>query len=161
MWDEMYEEFWDKLEHFCARLCRDESRAEDLTQEVFLKALMNRSLIESFNARQCKAWLFATARNLYCDQVRRAAKERELMEALLPDGDEEPADETASAAVGLSDLESLMGILEPADRMLFELRYGERYNASELGEMLKLPPGTVRTRLLKIRTKLKDELLEE
>lgn len=91
MWDEMYEEFWDKLEHFCARLCRDESRAEDLAQEVFLKALMNRLLIESFNARQCKAWLFATARNLYCDQVRRAAKERELMEALLPDGDEEPA----------------------------------------------------------------------
>lgn len=158
MWDEMYEEFWDKLEHFCARLCRDESRAEDLAQEVFLKALMNRLLIESFNARQCKAWLFATARNLYCDQVRRAAKERELMEALLPDGDEEPADETASAAVGLSDLESLMGTLTPADRMLFELRYN---NASELGEMLKLPPGTVRTRLLKIRTKLKDELLEE
>ena len=161
MWDEMYEEFWDKLEHFCAKLCRDESRAEDLTQEVFLKALMNRSLIESFNARQCKAWLFATARNLYCDQVRRAAKERELMEALLPDGDEEPADETASAAVGLSDLESLMGTLTPADRMLFELRYTEGYNASELGEMLTLPPGTVRTRLLKIRTKLKDELLEE
>ena len=102
-----------------------------------------------------------TARNLYCDQVRRAAKERELMEALLPDGDEEPADETASAAVGLSDLESLMGTLTPADRMLFELRYTEGYNASELGEMLKLPPGTVRTRLLKIRTKLKDELLEE
>lgn len=161
MWDEMYEEFWDKLEHFCARLCRDESRAEDLAQEVFLKALMNRLLIESFNARQCKAWLFATARNLYCDQVRRAAKERELMEALLPDGDEEPADETASAAVGLSDLESLMGTLTPADRMLFELQYTEGYNASELGEMLKLPPGTVRTRLLKIRTKLKDELLEE
>lgn len=161
MWDEMYEEFWDKLEHFCARLCRDESRAEDLAQEVFLKALMNRLLIESFNARQCKAWLFATARNLYCDQVRRAAKERELMEALLPDGDEEPADETASAAVGLSDLESLMGTLTPADRMLFELRYTEGYNASEPGEMLKLPPGTVRTRLLKIRTKLKDELLEE
>lgn len=161
MWDEMYEEFWDKLEHFCARLCRDESRAEDLAQEVFLKALMNRLLIESFNARQCKAWLFATARNLYCDQVRRAAKERELMEALLPDGDEEPADETASAAVGLSDLESLMGTLTPADRMLFELRYTEGHNASELGEMLKLPPGTVRTRLLKIRTKLKDELLEE
>lgn len=161
MWDEMYEEFWDKLEHFCARLCRDESRAEDLAQEVFLKALMNRSLIENFNARQCKAWLFATARNLYCDQVRRAAKERELMEALLPDGDEEPADETASAAVGLSDLESLMGTLTPADRMLFELRYTEGDNASELGEMLKLPPGTVRTRLLKIRTRLKDELLEE
>ena len=54
-----------------------------------------------------------------------------------------------------------MGMLDPADRMLFELRYTEGYNASELGEMLHLPPGTVRTRLLKIRTRLKDELLEE
>ena len=161
MWDEMYEEFWDKLEHFCARLCRDESRAEDLAQEVFLKALMNRLLIESFNARQCKAWLFATARNLYCDQVRRAAKERELMEALLPDGDEEPADETASAAVGLSDLESLMGTLNPLDKMLFTLRYEEGYNASELGRKFELPPGTVRTRLGKVRHLLKQKLLEE
>lgn len=161
MWDEMYEEFWDKLEHFCARLCHDEGQAEDLTQEAFLKALQNRALIESFNARQCKAWLFAVARNLYCDQVRRAAKEQELMEALLPEGDEEPADETASAAVGLTDLESLMGALAPAERMLFTLRYAEGYNARELGQLLKLPPGTVRTRLLKIRKKLKDELLEE
>ena len=39
MWDEMYEEFWDKLEHFCARLCRDESRAEDLTQEAAVSAV--------------------------------------------------------------------------------------------------------------------------
>ena len=161
MWEEIYEEFWDRLEHFCFRLCHDESRAEDLTQEVFLKALQNRTLIESFNARQCRAWLFAVARNLYCDQVRRAVKERELMAVLLPDADEEPEDETASAAVGMSDMKSLMDMLDPADRMLFELRYTEGYNARELGEMLSLPPGTVRTRLLKIRTRLKDELLEE
>ena len=43
MWERMYEEFWDKLEHFCYKLCRDEDRAEDLTQEVFLKALQNRT----------------------------------------------------------------------------------------------------------------------
>ena len=99
MWDEMYEEFWDKLEHFCARLCRDESRAEDLAQEVFLKALQNRTLIESFTPGSAGVAV-RRRRNLYCDQVRRAVKERELMEAFLPDGDEEPADETASAAVG-------------------------------------------------------------
>ena len=69
MWEWMYEGFWDKLEHFCYKLCREESRAEDLTQEVFLKALQNRELLDSFNQRQCKAWLFATARNLYCDQL--------------------------------------------------------------------------------------------
>ena len=55
MWERMYEEFWDRLEHFCYKLCRDEDRAEDLTQEVFLKALQNRTLIEQFTPGQCKA----------------------------------------------------------------------------------------------------------
>lgn len=161
MWELMYEEFWDKLEHFCAKLCRDESRAEDLTQEVFLKALQNRTLIDSFTPRQCKAWLFATARNLYCDQVRRSAREKELLAELLPAGAEEPPDETASAAVGMTDLAGLMELLDPLDRTLFTLRYEEGYNASELGEMFRLPPGTVRTRLMKARTILKKQLLEE
>lgn len=161
MWEMMYEEFWDKLEHFCAKLCRNESRAEDLTQEVFLKALQNRELIDSFNARQCKAWLFATARNLYCDQIRRTAKEEELLNSLRPDGSEEPPDETASAAMGEIDLENLLDLLEPGDRLLFTLRYDEGYNASELSEMFGQPPGTIRTRLRKARTLLKHELLEE
>lgn len=79
MWELLYETFWDRLEHFCFNLCRDEARAEDLTQEVFLRALQNRTLINSFTERQCKAWLFTTARNLYCDQLRRAAKEAQLL----------------------------------------------------------------------------------
>ena len=54
MWELLYETFWDRLEHFCFNLCRDEARAEDLTQEVFLRALQNRSLINSFTERQCK-----------------------------------------------------------------------------------------------------------
>lgn len=79
MWELLYETFWDRLEHFCFNLCRDEARAEDLTQEVFLRALQNRHLINSFTERQCKAWLFTTARNLYCDQLRRTAKEEQLL----------------------------------------------------------------------------------
>lgn len=160
MWERMYEEFWDKLEHFCYKLCRDENRAEDLTQEVFLKALQNRTLIEQFTPGQCKAWLFAAARNLYCDQVRRAVKEKELQALLFPEADE-PLDEAAEAAVGEAELEALLTELDPLDRQLFTLRYTEGYNASELSRKFALPPGTVRTRLRKVRTLLKTKLLEE
>ena len=97
MWELLYETFWDRLEHFCYKLCRDEARAEDLTQEVFLRALQNRTLIDAFTERQCKAWLFAAARNLYCDQVRRAAKEEALLTSLLPPDGDDSADETAAA----------------------------------------------------------------
>lgn len=158
MWETMYETFWDKLEHFCYKLCRDDARAEDLAQEVFLKALQNRNLIEQFTPGQCKAWLFAAARNLYCDQVRRAVKEEALLEGLLPEDD---ADATAESALGEVDLETLLTELDPLDHLLFTLRYTEGYNASELSRKFAIPPGTVRTRLLKARTLLKTKLLEE
>ena len=158
MWETMYETFWDKLEHFCYKLCRDDARAEDLAQEVFLKALQNRNLIEQFTPGQCKAWLFAAARNLYCDQVRRAVKEEALLEGLLPEDD---ADAAAESALGEVDLETLLTELDPLDHLLFTLRYTEGYNASELSRKFAIPPGTVRTRLLKARTLLKTKLLEE
>ena len=136
--------------------------AQDGARELSLHLeRQNRELLDSFNQRQCKAWLFATARNLYCDQLRRKMKEESLMREMLPDGDEEPPDETAEAALGTVDLETLLELLDPLDRAIFTLRYEEGYNASELSKIFHLPPGTVRTRLRKARTLLKHELLEE
>lgn len=44
-----------------------------------------RSLINSFTERQCKAWLFTTARNLYCDQSSAGRpKEEQLLSCLFP-----------------------------------------------------------------------------
>ena len=110
MWELLYETFWDRLEHFCFNLCRDETRAEDLTQEVFLRALQNRSLINSFTERQCKAWLFTTARNLYCDQLRRAAKEEQLLSTFFPEEDRAEPD----SALDTVEAASLLALLPPA-----------------------------------------------
>lgn len=161
MWEMLYEEFWDKLEHFCFRLCRDESRAEDMAQEVFLRALQNRALVETFTPGQCRAWLFATARNLHCDQVRRAVREQQLLETFCPDPETEPLDETAAAALERVDLDSLLDLLPPEDRRLFLLRYQQGWNATQLGQQLGLPPATVRTRLARIRSQLQQNLMEE
>lgn len=49
----------------------------------------------------------------------------------------------------------------PEERRLFTLRYTAGYNASEIGQLLSLPPGTVRSRLAQIRHRLKTELTEE
>ncbi len=157
MWELLYETFWDRLEHFFFKLCRDEARAEDLTQEVFLRALQNRNLINSFTERQCKAWLFTTARNLYCDQTRRAAKEEQLLSTFFPDEDRAEPD----AALDAAETASLLARLTPEERRLYTLRYTAGYNATEIGQMLCLPPGTVRSRLTQIRRRLKAELTEE
>ena len=67
-------------------------------------------------------------------------KEESLMREMLPEGDEEPPDETAEAALGTVDLETLLELLDPLDRAMFTLRYEEGYNASELSKIFHLPP---------------------
>ncbi len=104
-----------------------------------------------------QAWLFTTARNLYCDQLRRTAKEEQLLSTFFPEEDSAEPDfalDTVEAA-------SLLALLTPEERRLFTLRYTAGYNASEIGQLLSLPPGTVRSRLAQIRHRLKTELTEE
>lgn len=116
-----------------------------------------RTLINSFTERQCKAWLFTTARNLYCDQLRRAAKEEQLLSAFFPEEDNAESD----SALDTVEAASLLALLTPEERRLFTLRYTAGYNASEIGQLLSLPPGTVRSRLAQIRHRLKTELTED
>lgn len=162
MWEEFYEEFWDRLVRFCARLCRSGAQAEDIAQETFLRALQNTALLQTLDKAQRKAWLFRTARNIYCDQIRRAAREEELLSAFAPEADYagDIPDDAAEAAMGEVELESLLALASPLDRALLTLRYEDGYNASELGEMFGLPPATVRTRLAKARALLKKNLNE-
>lgn len=161
MWEALYENFWDRLVHYCARLTRDQSRAEDLAQETFLRAMQHAELLAGLNPRQQKAWLFETAHNLFCDQARRAAREQELLAKLAPSNGAEPPDPAAADALTGVETAALLDQLDPEARALFQLRYAEGYNAAELGQLFGQPPATIRTRLLKARNTLKKELTEE
>ena len=161
MWEDLYEAFWDRLVHYCARLTRDDARAEDLAQETFLRAIQHADLMAALNPPQRKAWLFETAHNLYCDQARRATREQELLARLLPGAGAEPPDPAAADALAEVEAAGLLDQLDPGTRALFQLRYKEGYNAAELGRLFGQPPATIRTRLLKARNKLKDHLTEE
>lgn len=161
VWETLYDDFWDKLVRFCCRMTRDEDRAEDLAQETFLRALGHQDLLSTLSAPQLKSWLFETAHNLFCDSVRRSAKEQELLEQFAPPPGEEPADDTALSAMGQVELVSLLAHLADSDRALFTLRYDAGYTAAELARITGQPAATIRTRLHRIRKTLQDSLEEE
>lgn len=74
-----------------------------------------------------------------------------------------PEEDSAEPDSALDTVEaaSLLALLTPEERRLFTLRYTVGYNASEIGQLLSLPPGTVRSRLAQIRHRLKTELTED
>src|SRR6266481_4336979 len=80
---ELYENNFERVYAFIARRVRHRDEAEDLTAEVFHKALAN---LPRFKWRGVPfaAWLFRIAANMIADRSKRTAKERDISEADEP-----------------------------------------------------------------------------
>ena len=152
MWEELYEKHYKELLRYAVAACKNLAEAEDVAQEVFLKALQNPDTFQDLGPSQKRAWLFRTLKNLMCDRYRRGQLENAYLEARQ--------EQAEYWDPGIQETENrlLLAQLTPEDRTLFHLRYEEGYSASELSEMFHIPAGTIRARLSRMRKLLKNML---
>lgn len=156
MWETLYNTYYKELLRYACGVCHSQSAAEDLVQEVFVKAMQNTAAIMDLSKSQTRAWLYRTLKNLIVDQYRHRQIEEAYSQGLS-------LEETLAEEEGFQKTEIrllLLRLPEP-DRSLFALRYLEDYNATELANMFGLPPGTVRAKLSRTRQQLKKMLLEK
>ncbi len=151
--EELYQEAQGPLLRYCLTLAYDQSSAEDLAQETFLRALIHLADLEDLSPSQRRAWLRKTARNLWIDSLRKHSRETYPGEEALKLFSFEE-DFTRGQVAGL------LNCLPPEEGPLFRMRYFEGYNATELGEIFDLPAGTVRSRLSSARIRLQKMLKE-
>lgn len=152
MWEELYTRHYPELLRYAAAACKNQTEAEDVAQEVFLKAMQNADVFQDLGPSQRRAWLFRSLKNLMCDRYRRAQLETAFLESR--------EGESVYWEPGIQETENrlLLAQLSQEDRVLFHLRYEEGYNASELAEMFRMPAGTIRARLSRCRNILKTML---
>lgn len=156
MWEELYSTYYKELLRYACGVCHSQTAAEDLVQEVFVKALQNTAAILDLSRSQTRAWLYRALKNLIVDQYRHQQVEDDYARSLNWEeaaGGEECFQKTEIRLL-------LLRLPEP-DRTIFTLRYMEDYNATELAEMFGLPPGTIRAKLSRTRQQLKKMLLEK
>jgi RNA polymerase sigma factor (sigma-70 family) len=138
----IYDAYSPALYGVLLRLVKDSARAEDLLQDAFVKIW---STSQSYNPKQGRlfTWLLTITRNLAMDELR-ARKVRATASTYIYD--------RSSEAVGTDVAEgtvhhSLLSHLEPKHRAVVELMYYRDYTSQEAADMLKLPLGTVKTRV--------------
>lgn len=151
------------------RLTRSYSEAEDLVQETYLKAFRSFSQFEV--GTNCKAWLFRILTNTFINKYRRKIKEREILDSEfrstektqdnLGDMGKDTNPESEMANKFLSD--EVLGALEkvpPDFRMVVVLSdiYGCSYK--EIAKKIKIPIGTVMSRLFRGRRLLQEQLVD-
>jgi RNA polymerase sigma-70 factor, ECF subfamily len=152
------------------RMVQDPGAAEDLAQEVFIKAFRRLETYDS--ARKFSSWLFKIAHNTTIDHLRRHAPETVPLERST-DRDEEHrgglaailADESLedpSAAAERKDmarsLERAIAHLRPDYREVVVLFYVEGASYQEICDATGLPLGTVKTNLHRARKALAEAM---
>jgi RNA polymerase sigma-70 factor (ECF subfamily) len=129
--------------------------AADVSQQVFLQAFRK---IGQFSGRsQFGTWIYRVAVNEALQHLRKAKRSRvQILE-------QEPMDRSPDSYKSFDDkelLEQALGRLDPDLRSAFLLREVEGLSYSEIADALKIPGGTVGSRLNRARRELKQQLVE-
>lgn len=128
----------------------DRPLAEDLTQETFLRALRHGAYPAN---RPFKPWLYTIATNLARDYFKSAAVRQrshsgEEEGALLETCDGAPGPEARALAAERGDeVQAALAQLSAEHRVVIVLRFYQGFTLQEIAETLRIPLGTVKSRL--------------
>jgi len=136
---------------YLKRMTGSRERAEELTQEVFLRVVRTRS--RDTAAGRERAWLFTIARNLFLN-VRRDAGRRP--EALRLDETRVPG--IADVVAERIGLEQALAKLPVTDREVFLLRELGGLGYDEISGICALTQDAVRSRIYRARLELREAL---
>ncbi len=150
--EELVERYHLPVFHLAYRMIQDRDDAEDLTQEVFVKAY--RSLSQFRRASSLKTWLFRITMNLAIDQHRKVKPP-----AALP-----PSSSRESNTLDLlerKELQAAITSLSAKQRAVLVLRIFHDLSFKEIGETMGSPIGTVKAHyhhaVMRLRRLLQEE----
>jgi len=142
--DALYELHFERVYYFIARRVRDRAAAEDVTSEVFHKALANLPSYE-WRGVPFSAWLFRIAANAIADQLKRASREQPATQDPRS-ADEQP--DPSSADIEAIDYHSrlfrLVDQLPVVQQRVIHERFVEQRTIREIAARLNKTQGAIK-----------------
>ena len=166
-WNQLVSGQHRRIYAICYRFTNSQSDAEDLTQDVFLKVYRN---LENFDPAKgsFQTWLTTLARNMLVDHFRRTKLKRatDSMDVSLSGEDDGPTMAERLPDTGQNQEQYVAGLqlkatiqkalaeLSPELREAVILRDLEDMDYKEIAVVLKIPEGTVKSRISRGRAEL-------
>jgi len=162
-WEQIVRQHWRKVFNVAYKFVGSHEQAEDLTQDIFLKIFRS---LETFDRRaNFQTWLISVSRNLCIDHYRSVRKERQTIDRDVPAEDLSPVSATASPLATLENrdlaalLRQALQTLPKSLRLAVLLRDIQELSYLEIAERLRLPEGTVKSRINRGRKELARQIL--
>ncbi|MDP2423049.1 MAG: RNA polymerase sigma factor [Bacteroidales bacterium] len=151
----------NSLKYFANTLTGNTEAANDLIQDTYLKALLNRDKFA--HDTNLKAWTYTIMKNTFINNYRRSVKANTIVDSTKdlfyinfhrPEHQYTPEGVLATKEINASILK-----LDKEQRLPFEM-HTAGYKYKEIAEELNLSIGTVKSRIFFTRKKLMDALKE-
>ena len=150
---ELYNRHHQRLLRYCSRLLKDEQRAKDAVQNVFVKLQTGQQNIR--NSQSLQSWLFAVARNEALADIR-LKKNIKADDSIVWEGnspEEELLAKERKDVVGI-----VLQRLSASYREVIILREYERMSYEEIAGITGATVSSVKSRLFKARKALIEKL---
>ncbi|WP_228402436.1 MULTISPECIES: RNA polymerase sigma factor [Chryseobacterium] len=154
----LYDHYSGALYGIILRIVQSKEYTEEVIQDVFVKIWNSIHQYDTSKGR-FYTWMINIARNTAIDYLKSKAFQNELKNQSLPDFVYNTAE--LSTTNNSSDYIGFNNVLEglEADKQeLIDLAYYQGYTQNEISEKLKIPLGTVKTKMRNALMKLKDLL---
>ena len=155
---QLYERYSKKLlRYFHRMLWRNEARAQDFLQDLFMKVIEQPQL---FNPnRKFSTWLYSVAHNMCKNEYRK--------QKLRPSAEQNNIDPSyiqliPEAMDGVKfkvALEEVLNLFEEDYKTIFVLRYEMEMSVKEISVIMDVPEGSVKSKLFYLRKNLSERLV--
>lgn len=152
--EEVYRRHVGRVFAVCLRIVADRARAEELTQETFVRAWQR--LGDFGDEEHLAAWLRVVASNAAISELRSRRGRREDLDLRPEQPDGSPL--AGAAPVTAIDLERAIAGLSDRARIVFLLHDVEGLRHDEIGRRLGVTVGTTKTLLHRARRALREAL---
>jgi RNA polymerase sigma-70 factor (ECF subfamily) len=155
--EEMYETHMPKVYRYVSYRTGNASIAEDITSDVFEKALKHFDSYQQEKASQ-STWLMTIARNTITDHFRREGRVQVVREEDAPEevSEEPDAQDQVARLEEVRQLRLCLAGLPQLDQDIISLKFGAGMNNREIARTLKVSESNGGTRLYRAVRRLRD-----
>lgn len=156
-------EYGKDVYSFCTYLTRNREDADDLYQQTFLVAIQKEELDDDKNP---KAYLVSIAANIWNNHKRKylwRKKKADIIywqsEDMMNIADDEPS--TLDTIVKMDEKEMVRKLVDKLPekmKIVILMHYMENMSVDEIAKALKIPTGTVKSRMHQAKSRLRERL---
>ena len=157
----LYKRYSGKIFGKCLSILKSESLAQDATQDVMMKILMN---LSKFSGRsRFSTWIYSITYNYCIDFVRRKKKDPSIyVDDFIENLDvEEEVNDSFLLEMNVSRLKIILEEIPTGDKAILLMKYQDEMSIKEIGEILSKSESAIKMKIKRAKQKFKKTYQEK